>query len=399
MAALFSLSDLTTPVTREEAQAAIYEVLTALGVNTAAWERGAVVRTMITSVSAMLAALSSLQSKIAASGFLDLAEDDWLTAVARYVYGVDRIEATFAAGTVTLVNAGGGIYSVAAGDLVVANPSSGKTYRNASSFTLGASATIDVAIVATEAGTASASPSLAITELVTTLLNVTVSNAAALTALDAEKDPALRLRCREKLGALSPFGPWDAYAYAARNALRSSGETAGVTRTRVLKDGYGNVTLVVANPSGTVSGTLGDTATDLGAVDEAAQVGAAPLAVTLHTQGALAVPVTVTYSLWAYNTSGYSDAQIAQLVATALQDFFAAQPIGGALLTPSANTGYLYVDALRAAISRALPEVFHVTLASPAADVALTATQVATLVHSPTANATVTQVAKPEGVL
>lgn len=395
----FSLADLTTPATRAEVQASIYEVLTTLGVNTSSWQEGAVVRSIIVGVSAVLAAFSSLQANVAASGFLDLAEGDWLTLCARYVYGVDRIEATFAAGSVTLTNGGGGIYSADVGDLIVANPTTGKTYRNDASFTLSGGQTLVVPVVATEAGSASASASGAITALVTSLLGVSVTNAAALTALDAERDPALRLRCREKLGALSPLGPWDAYAYAARNAKRSTGETTGITRTRVLKDGYGNVTLVVANATGAVGGTIGNTATDLGAVDEAAQLTAAPLAVTLGTQSAVAVAVPVVYSLYAYNTSGYSDEQLAEFVLTALQEFFSAQPVGGALLAPGDATGYLYVDALRAAMSRAVPETFHVVLSLPAADVALTSTQVATLVHSVETDATITQVAKPEGTL
>lgn len=399
--AFFTLSDLTTPASRADVQASIYRVLGVLGVNTTSWGTGAVVRTMTVAVSAILSAFSSLQAQIAQSGFLDLATGDWLTLVAKYVYGVDRLDSTFATGFLTLSNAGGGIYDIDPGDLIVAtpvvlgDPRSGKTYRNDAAIHLGAGATVTgIPITAVEAGGDSTAGAGTITVLTTTLLNVTCSNPAALVGLDAETDAALRVRCSEKLGALSPMGPWDAYAYAARNAHRSTGEPCGITRTRTLKDGFGNVTLVVASASGAVGGTIGDLTTDLGAVDEAIQQLAAPLAVTAHTETATAVNQPITYELWAYNTSGQSNTQIAALVSSALQAFTTNQPIGGNTLLPTDTTGYVWADAIKAAISSVLPQIFHVVVTVPAGDVALTNTQVMTL-GTPTPN--IHQVPPPEG--
>jgi hypothetical protein len=399
--ALFSLADLTKPATRADVQASIYRVLGILGVNTTSWSTGAVVRTWTVGVSAMLSAFSSLQAQIASSGFLDLATGDWLTLVAKYVYGVERIEATFAAGTLTLSNSGGGIYDIDPGDLIVATPvvigdaKSGKTYRNDAAIHLGAGATVTgIPITAVEAGADSTAGAGAITVLTTALLNVTCSNPAALVGLDLESDPAVRVRCSEKLGALSPMGPWDAYAYAARNAHRSTGEPCGVTRTRTLKDGYGNLTLVIASASGTVTGTIGDLTTDLGAVDDAIQKLAAPLCVTAHTETASAVSQAITYELWAYNTSGLNDVQIKSLISTALTTFTRAQPIGGNTLLTTDVTGYVWADAIKAAISAVLPQIFHVVVTVPAGDVALTNTQVMTL---GVLTGTIHQVPSPEG--
>lgn len=397
--AFFSLADLTTPSTRQEVQASIYRVFGVLGVNTTSWGAGAVVRTLTVGVSATISVFSQLQAEIVRSGFLDLATNDWLTLVAKYVYGVLRNEATFAAGTVTLHNTGGGIFIVDAGDLIVATPTtpdpkSGKTYRNDAAFVLGAGATVVVPITAIEAGADSNAGAGDITVLVTTLLAVTATNANALVGLNTESDPALRQRCSEKLGSLSPMGPWDAYAYAARNAHRSTGEPCGVTRTRTLKDGFGNVTLVAANASGGITGTIGNLATDIGAVDEAVQQLAAPFAVTAHTEGAGTVSQVVTYELWAYNTSGLNDAQIADTVKAALETFTAKQPIGGNTLLPSDTTGYVWRDAFVATIAAALPQIFHVIVTAPAADVPLTLSQVMTL-GAVTPN--VHQVVSPEG--
>lgn len=395
--ALFSFSDLTTPVTRAEVEASVLSVLAALGVPTTAWAPGAVVRTMVVGVSAALAALSQLQAYVARSGFLDLSEADWLDAKARYDFGLERLAATYASGTLQLANAGGGLYELAVHECVATNPTTGKSYRNTAAFTLNPGATIAVAFEAVEPGSASNASSGAITELVTTLLNVSVTNLDTFTGLDAERDPALRARARERLGALSPMGPWDAYTYAARNAKRADGVSAGVTRVRTLQDGYGNVDVIVASASGAVGGTLGDLSTDLGAVDDAVQRNAAPIPAAAHTVSATAQPVHVAYELWAYNTAGRTDAQLKAAVQAKLAAFFSELGIGGATLAPGAATGYVFVDALRAAISTAVPEVFHVVLSSPASDVALSATQVATLLHSTSSDATVHQVTPSAG--
>lgn len=389
----FTLDDLTKPVTRAEVEASIYQVLSILGVNTTSWKPGGVVRTMIAAVSIVLSAFSTLQAKIARSGFLELSSGDWLTLVAHYVYGVDRIQATFATGQVTLTNSGGGVYSGDADDLIFSNSSTGKTYRNTAAFSLPALGTITIAIQATEQGSASTSAPGDIDTMTTPLIGVTCSNALAVIGSDAELDPSLRARCSEKLGALSPFGPWDAYASAVRNATHTDGTTLGISRFRLVKDGSGNVYVYLATASGAVTGTVGDLSTDLGIADEAIQQLAAPLSVTAHTLSATAVPVAVTYEVWMYNTSGASPTQVEDTIATALESFMASQPIGGNVIAPAA--GKVFVDAIRAVIKSTYAEIFHVVVTLPAADVTLAITEVPVLgAITPTA---INQSAPPEG--
>jgi hypothetical protein len=373
----FSLDDLTTPVTRAEVEASVYDVLGILRVNTTSWKSGAVVRTMITACAVVLSAYSTLQAKIAQSGFMPLAVGDWLTLVARYVYEVERIEATFATGAVTLTNSGGGVYSGDPDDLVFTNPTTGKTYRNTEAFSIAALGTLTLAIQATEQGSLSTSAPATITELTTTLLGVTCSNALAVVGHDAELDPALRARCSEKLGSLSPFGPWDAYASAVRNAVREDGTSLGITRFRIDKDGTGHVYVYLATDSGAVLGTVGDLSTDLGIADEAIQQNAAPLAVTAVVASATPVTIAPTYELWMYNTSGATDAEVEALVATRLSVFMAGQPIGGNIIAPAA--GKVFQDAIRAAIAASLPEIFHVVVTVPGGDTTLALTEVAVL--------------------
>ena len=57
------------------------------------------------------------------------------------MYGVERSPGTFASGTLTFDNAGGGVYSGGIGDLIVRSSTTNKTYRNTEAFTIGALAT------------------------------------------------------------------------------------------------------------------------------------------------------------------------------------------------------------------------------------------------------------------
>lgn len=376
---IFDFATLIEPATDEEVEAKYYEILGTIGVTTTQWSPGSVLRTYIEGTSILVSALSEVMALMTRSGYLEFSEDEWLTQVAHYVYGVDRILATFATGKVTLSNAGGALYSLGPGDLVVTNPTTRKTYRNEAAIVLNPLSTVtDVPIVAVEAGADSTSAPGAINTLVTTLLKVTVTNPAAVIGDDEEKDPQLRDRCYAKLGSLSPFGPWDAYRYAALNATRLDGSNCGVTRTQNDRDGYGNQYTYVATESGGVPGTVGDLNTDLGCVDDAIQRKAAPLSVTAHTIAATEVNVPVSYEVWMYNTASYTPAQAVDVINKALGAMFAVLPIGGAAITPGA-TGYVYRDAVLSEIDAAIPEIFHVAVTAPAADQALAVGQVAVL--------------------
>lgn len=393
--ATFSLDQLTTPLTREQVQTKIYDVLATIGVTTTTWKPGAVVRTMIAACAIVLAALSVLVSRIARSGFLELAEGAWLALVARHVFGEEKIYATFAEGEITLTNAGGGIYDYDADEVTFRNPTTGAQYRNTASLHLDALGSATIPIRAIEAGAASSSSPGSITELVTPLNGVTCSNAFGVVGRDEDEDPALRARAQEKLGSRSPFGPWDAYTYAAKRATRADGSLVGVTRVRTVKDGMGGITVYVATSSGEVTGTAADPSTDLGAVEEAIQRRAAPLTITADTESATPVIVPVTYSAWTYNTSGLTETQIKDAIAARLLTFISEQPIGGNKVGMS--PGYIYRDAIAAVIGSALPQIFHVVITWPAADVALTVSQVAVL-GTVTATA-ITHVPPPEGAL
>ncbi len=365
-----TLDELTEPLTVDEAKTAIYDALEAVGVDTTTWKPGAPTRTIIAGVAIVLAAFSRLQADIAKSGFLDTAAGDWLTLVAKYVYGVERDTGSFATGTVTLTNSGGGVYPVDPDDLVFLNSSSGKTYRNTAPFTVGAMSTLDVSVRADEIGSASNATATEIDTLVTTLIGVTVTNDAAILGNDAETDEALRTRCREKLGSLSPNGAKDAYAYFARTTKGADGESLGVTRVKAVGTGTGLVEVYIATDSGEVTGDANDPETPLGAINAAIQLNVVPLAVTATVASATPKEIDVNYDVWLKDTVGYDEDEAEELINDALAEYFASVPIGGEVISPAA--GKVYKSAITAVIGGVFPDhVVRVDVDVPLADVAI----------------------------
>lgn len=367
-----NLDELTTPLTREEIERAIYESLAAKGVNTTGWKPGAVVRTIITGTSIVLSAFSELQAAIARGGFLELAEGNWLTLVARHVYGVERIKGTFASGEVTLTNRGGGVYAGDPGDLVFSCSSgraAGKTYRNTTPYSLPAFGTITIPIQAVEIGSGSTALPYEIDRLETVLLGVEVANEASVVGRDAETDAALRTRCKDKLGPLSPMGPRDAYASIARSAVDEDGEAIGVTRVRTVADGIGGLTVYVATPSGGVTDPAA-----IAAIQADTDRLAEPNAVTATVVSASPVLVAVAYELWVRSTIGLTRDQIEVRVSDALTELCANTPIGGDIIAGTVS-GRLYLSAIKGAIADAIGRDYLVRLevTSPVSDITLAA--------------------------
>lgn len=375
-----TLADLTAPLTVEEAQTALYAAMAARGLTATSWKPGAIARTIVYAVALLVAALSLLISLVAEGGFLTLAKEDWLTLLARYNFAVERNPGTQATFLQRFDNAGGGVYSGGAGDLVVSSSVNGKSYRSTGAWSIGALATdVLIEVEAVEVGTGSNAAPGDVDTMVSVLTGVTTTNPNAVVAEDVEEDPALELRCEEKLGSLSPNGPRDAYAYFARTARTTDGSPTGVTRVRVVADGFGNVDVYLADADGGIAGSVGDLTTPLGAADDAIQRNAVPECVTETTHAASAHSVAVTYEYWLDDTTGQTDGQIEAAVAAALAAFMAARPIGGDQIVGE-STGRVYKSAIEGAIAATFPgSTIRVSVTLPAADVDVTATQVPTL--------------------
>ena len=362
---------LQTPLTADSVEGTILDTISAVGVPTVTnWKKSGSLRITIRAIATVIASVTAIIAMIARAAYLDYATKDYLTLLAYYVYGVTRIDATYATGAATLVNTGGGSFSFAAGDVTIQNPTTGATYTITQAFSLtpvgtsGATAA-GLSIQATASGSASSSNPGTITAIVTSILGVTCTNPLSVVGLDAESDPDLVTRCREKLGALSPNGPSGAYSFVAK------GIGQGITRVQVSPLSHtGVVTAYLATSSGAANSTV------VGLANSAIQTLAQPLGITSTGVAATEVLVPIAYVALSDGTSMASTAQMQTNVATALTALFATWPIGGK--ADDSGATWLFTDAIRNAIRKSDPSIYSVRLATPAADVALALGQVAT---------------------
>ncbi len=369
-----NLAQLLLAETKAVIYATALDIAAALGVPTSTWAAGDPTRSLYHIVSQGLESLEQVVALFCASGFLDYATGDWLTLLAAQVFGVARIEATFATCTCTLTNAGGGSYTFEAGDITAKATVSGKTYRNTGTvpITLGPLGTVNTAFQADEPGSEASAGIGEIDDLVTTFLGVTISNTTVATGLDAESDASLRTRCRDKVASLSPNGPADAYSYVSRNPDLTS--TSNITRVRVFPDSDTGIVLVyLASPTGVV------TSDDRDDAEAAILTWATPLCITPTVLSATASTVNVTYNARVYRSVNKTDTEVKDAIEDALGELFATRPIGGDILDGD-PTGKLYISLIIAAIRATFPDqIFHVTVSSPASDVALANNAVAEL--------------------
>ncbi len=382
---LVSVASLFVAATKDAILSKGLQIATAYGLPTETWAEGDPTLTDFYFISEMLESLEQVLTIFIASGFLDTATGDALKVKAYQDFNVEVPEATFATCSVRMTNTGGGAYAPAAGDLTYLNTSTGKTYRNTTGGTLiGVGSTLTVDVVADEAGSDSSAAIGEIDAMVTVLRGVTVTNTTAAVGQDEQSEQATREQCRDKLGALSPNGPRDAYVYVAKNHDLTG--TTGITRARTYGDSTtGVVTGYFAGPSGAVSTVDRDLAR------AAILLYATPLCITPTFSSATNVVVPITYQLWVYAADSRELDQIEDAVEDALELMFLARPIGGDIIPPDA-TGKLYQSLIEATIRSASTYSFRVLLTLPVADVALSLGEVAAL---GTITATITKVADP----
>lgn len=367
------LSDLLIQETSDDIFNAELTIAQEINLPTTSWQAGDPTRSLLFIESELIAALEANAVGFISSGFLDYAQDEWLLIQAQQQFGVNIPPATFATTDVTLTNSGGGIYVIAPLELTFKNSSTGATYHNTTGGTLTGvgtpGATLDLTVEADQAGSASNASAGEISTLVTSLLGVTCTNAAAAVGVDVAPKATIVQQCRNAAGALSPNGPAAAYAFVALNSALTGIETP--TRARVLGDSeFGDVTIYVAGASGGLSSP------DVAAVQSAIQIWSTPLCITPTVVSATTVIVNVTYQVWLYQGVGQTPAQIQTAILTALETFFSERPIGGDIIPP-ASTGFLYVDMIKSVVGGTFTDsTFRVAVSVPSGDLALTAGQV-----------------------
>lgn len=370
------VDELIEPLSKDQVEGTIYDLLAALGVKTTNWKRGGFLRTTIAILATIVAGLTTLIAAAIRGTILEYATGVWLTILAYFVYGVTRVEATFAEGEVTLTNAGGGEYILEPGDLLVKNSTTGKTYKNLEHIELIGVGAVTTRVRAVEAGSASSANAGDIDEFVTPLLEVTVTNASPLVGLDAQSDADLRADCALARSALSPFGAKDAYAYFARRTVkglpltREDGTAIGVTRTQVVPLGNGELDVFIATASGDVSGSISTPGDDLYIINENVQRCAVPWGITANVQNSTEVDITPHYVVYADKAYGATAGEVQAAIDAALSTFFATYPLGGTTID-GGLTYWCFLSAIRGTIQKAHPAIITTVLSAPLGDTAM----------------------------
>jgi phage-related baseplate assembly protein len=256
-----SLEELTKVVSKDEELTTLLELATFAGFPATSWQSGAVPRTLLELSADRGSKLSELVAAIAKGGFLDRAEGDWLTLLAKSVFDETRLAAVKTRGKVVLTCApAAGPYTISIGQLV-ASDASGKRFANIDGGTLAAGGTLTLTFEAETGGGAWNIAALTLTILLTPLAGVTINNPIDITlgtwitttGADEETDAQLRVRCRAKWSSLGTGATADTFRFWALTA------SAEVKRVSVREHDYagssidGFVTLYLAGDGGPVS--------------------------------------------------------------------------------------------------------------------------------------------------
>ena len=380
-----TLASLLVQETQPDILAQWLQICQTIGLPTTAWQAGDPTRALGMLESTLLSTLETEAVGFISAGFLDSAAqplpdgsiNPWLAILAQQFYGLIVPSATYATTSVTLTNSGGGIYEIAPGDLTFTlsvNP--GVTYTNTSGGILtgvgSPAATLSVTVIASQAGAASNAGAGEIDTLVTALLGVSCTNPTAATGQNQQDAATTVQQCRNQQSAFSPGGPAGAYSFVALNQALTG--LVDITKAREYDDSEtGDVTLYIAGASGTVSSS------DVAAVQAAVLANVTPLCITPTVYSAAGYTINVAYTLWIYSSVNQPLATITASIQTALQNMFAARPIGGDVIPP-ASTGALYQSLIEATVAGVYPSyTFRVTITSPAGDITLTQGQIAQL--------------------
>lgn len=348
------------------------QVARALGLPVTSWQTGDPTRSLYMYLAEVLNSLEGQVSEYIKAGFLSSATGQWLKVLAKEVFGVDFLEATFGTPTITITNTLGKFYVFGVGDLTVKNTATGKTYHSTSvaldpttrapigPLSFGVTALFE--LTADEAGSDSNAAANEIDAFVTTFLGLAIVSSTASIGQDEQSEDDLKTQCRSTLGALSPNGPADAYEYVARNPTLTG--VLEVTRAKATQDGTtGDVTVFIASASGAVSGG------SVTAVQDAEEQWATPFCVTPTVVSATAVPVNIVAVLEGDNIpSGFAAKATAELAR-----MFKGLDIAGELgLTLDPTT-------ITTAIRNAIPESTGFASYTPNTPINFTLGQVPTL--------------------
>lgn len=356
-----TLSDLVSGQTKAGVLDKLIALLRLANFPTASWQPFSLSVHLTDTFASVFADATELIASIAKGGFLDLAEDSWLTLLAKSLYNEDRKAAVATRGAVTLVDAASsGPHSYAAGTFWVANADGTRRFKNIDAVTIVQGGTQAGAIF--EAETPGGDWNVGVGTLTQVLTpggtGITVSNPAGADGtwitqqgVDEETDVALRQRCRDKWATIGSGSNDGAYRYWCTS---TSSEVTKVALS--VDEAEGVVELVIAGPLGPVSSAA------LTAV-QAAVAAKKPLGVQASVANATAVTTPVVGTL--YLAPGAVAATAKAAVEEAITAYARTLDIGATVYVAELVAAAMGVDGVR-----------NVVFTAPVADVSLGATQV-----------------------
>ena len=253
--------------------ATLYYIATHVGLSTTAWQSGGMVKSILALTAIGLNAADQVLSTDLQGGFLQWAAGvtpdpatvpasewtpGWLDLLADGVYDVQRVPATQAPVNMTIANASATTYPTFGPGAYHVGNANGFTYSNVNALTIAPGSVTGEAFKADLAGAASSSAPSTITQPVTALVGVTVTNPASAVGSNAQTNTSLVQACLDSLATKSPNGPADAYRYFATQAADILG---ALTPSVTLRNGPITDALVQTNTdSGTVLVTIANAA-------------------------------------------------------------------------------------------------------------------------------------------
>lgn len=318
----YNLAQLVATQTSDQRLTELLATLTGKGYAATTWQTGGLQRTLIELFAIALARQSDVLAEITKGGYLDEAENEWLTALASEVYQITRAPSVSAVYSVTLTETAGSPQSISTGALWVGTPD-GKRYQSLASGdgspqVVPANSQLDILVQAESPGAAYNTGAGNIIIMHTPITGVTVNNAYAnpeIAGADAEGDPSVRQRCKDKWSALGAGGNEAAYRAWATEASTS------VKKVKIVTNPGGVAGLVGIYLAGETSGVSGAVVAAVQAyVRLKCPTCATPLAASATTQ---AVPITGNAYVWTEYAAAFPAAANA-----ALDEVFKAVPIG-----------------------------------------------------------------------
>lgn len=369
--ALIPFDDLIAPISEDEARESLLNVATALGLPATSWQDGGVARTMLAVMARTLSTLQTINAEARKGGLVGLAYGDWLTDLAQRNYNVFRNPATRASGVVNLVNSTPNAISVAAGELVVSNPLTGKTYTSTQAYASTGNDSVPVTFAADGLGPSYTSQAGQVSQVVTSLIGVTCTNPLALIGADAETDAALVERIAISFAPLSPLGAKDVYRAVLTDSVKTP--TVDPINRVIVYPNYatGHVTVVVAGTGGALS------APDLVIAQSSVETWCEPQGIVADVVNASPQIISMVLTVKVRGDSR-TDAQIQSSVTSAAGAFVNALPIGGEIIAPDVF-GRLDLTGLTAAMFATSATVRDIEFASSASDIAMMPYSVAQL--------------------